>query len=128
MNAPADKADSTPPPALVRSNRLRRWTYAALVVMTLAVAGASLAISAPAWWPGHPRLKPVNPHVELTQRMQTLHDEQQRRLTHYAWRDREQGIVSIPIDRAATLWLTEQRSARQQRPQDEPQHEGAATP
>mgnify|MGYP006969356780 CR=1 FL=1 len=101
---------NTTPPAHRSPGQLRRWTYAALVVMTLAVAGASLAISAPAWWPGHPRLRPVSPHGELTERMRTLREQQQQRLTRYAWRDRAQGIVAIPVDRAAALWLDEHRT------------------
>jgi hypothetical protein len=94
----------------------RRWAYVALVVMTVAVAAASLAISAPAWWPGHPRLGTFNPHAELTQQMRELREQQKQRLERYAWLDRQAGTIAIPIDRAMTLSLMEQQGqpSRQQ--------------
>ncbi len=109
-----DLTHNTMLPPAAGPDRRRRIAYGLLVAMTVAVGAASLVISAPAWWPGHPRLTPPRMHEALSRRTRELRERQLQRLEHYAWRDRAAGQVAIPIERAMALWLADTHRRRQE--------------
>ncbi|MEX0777747.1 MAG: hypothetical protein WD042_18750 [Phycisphaeraceae bacterium] len=113
MNEHVDRTEATPPTRAAQRTR-RRGVYAVMVVMTIAVALVSLLISAPAWWPGHARLTMSHDYHQRGEQTRTLRERQQARLEGYAWRDREAGLVTIPIDRAMTLWIKESRQRQEE--------------
>ncbi|HEY4120590.1 MAG TPA: hypothetical protein VGM56_22150 [Byssovorax sp.] len=72
-----------------------------------AYAPAAAILSARPVTPPTPRLQP-SPPVDLA----TLRAEEERVLRGYAWIDRGNGVVSIPIDRAMELVVTRGLPAR----------------
>lgn len=108
----SESSDST----LGRRARHRSVAYAGLVAMMALAAGASLWISAPAWWPGAPGLHRPQRFEELRAATVGLYQRQRERLSRYQWRDRAAGQVAIPIERAMELMVNEPASAREGQP------------